>query len=53
VEKVKLLKKSVAAEINSLIISSIAKWKYKPATKNDFKVKTWKQIPITIKKIKE
>ncbi len=53
VEKVKLLKKSVSAEINSLIISSIAEWKYKPATKNDFKVKTWKQIPITIKKIKE
>lgn len=53
VEKVKLLKKSDSAEINTLVISSIAKWTYTPATKENIRVKTWKQIPITIKKNKE
>jgi len=50
IEKVKLIKKSNHMEINSLIISTIAKWKYKPAKKNNVKVKIWKSIPITIKK---
>ena len=50
VEKVKLIKKSNNMEINSLIISTVAKWKYKPASKNNIKVKIWKSIPITIKK---
>lgn len=53
IERVKLLRKSNSAEINTLIISSIAKWKYQPAQKAQVKVKTWKQIPITIKKDKE
>ncbi|MCK4835345.1 MAG: protein kinase [Candidatus Aminicenantes bacterium] len=53
IEKIKLLRKSSSAEINSLIISSIAKWEYKPAKKDKVRVKTWKQIPITIKKYKE
>lgn len=53
IERVKLLKKSALNEINSLIISSLAEWKYKPALKNNFRVKTWKQIPVTINKDKE
>jgi serine/threonine protein kinase/DNA-binding response OmpR family regulator len=53
IEKVKLLKKSSLAEINSLIISTLAEWKYKPAVKDNIRVKTWKQIPISINKDKE
>ena len=53
IERVKLLRKSNSAEINALIISSIARWKYQPARKDQVRVKTWKQIPITIKQDKE
>jgi TonB family protein len=48
VEKVKLLKRSSSMEINTLVISTLAKWTYKPGTKNGIRVKTWKSIPITI-----
>jgi len=50
IETVKLLKKSSLKRLNSLIIESIQKWKYKPATKNNIKVKVWKNKWIAIEK---
>jgi outer membrane biosynthesis protein TonB/flagellar basal body-associated protein FliL len=50
VEIVKLIKKSRMKKLNELISDSIKKWKFKPATKNNVKVKVWKNGWITIKK---
>jgi TonB family protein len=50
VETVKILKKSSLKKLNTLIIETIKKWKYKPATKNNIKVKVWKNKWIAIKK---
>lgn len=50
IETVKLLKKSSLNRLNNLIIETIKKWKYKPATKNSVKVKVWKNKWIAITK---
>jgi TonB family protein len=50
IETVKVLKKSSLKKLNTLIIETIQRWKYKPATKNNIKVKVWKNKWITIKK---
>lgn len=50
IETVKVLKKSSLKKLNTLIIESIQKWKYKPATKNNIKVKVWKNKWLSIKK---
>ena len=50
IETVKLLKKSSMKRLNNLIIETIKKWKYKPATKNNIKVKVWKNKWIAITK---
>jgi TonB family protein len=50
IETVKVLKKSSMKRLNTLIIETIQKWKYKPATKNNIKVKVWKNKWIAIKK---
>jgi protein TonB len=50
IETVKLLKKSSLQRLNNLIIETIRKWKYKPATKNNIKVKVWKNKWILITK---
>jgi len=50
IETVKVLKKSSLKKLNTLIIETIQKWKYKPATKNNIKVKVWKNKWIAIKK---
>jgi TonB family protein len=50
IETVKVLKKSSLKKLNTLIIETIQKWKYKPATKNNVKVKVWKNKWIAIQK---
>jgi serine/threonine protein kinase/DNA-binding NarL/FixJ family response regulator len=50
VQTVKLLKKSSIKKINSSIINTVKKWKFKPATKNKVRVKIWKNQWIVIKK---
>ena len=50
VESVRLIKKTSSKKINSLIIESISGWKFKPAVKNNVRVKVWKTISLTIKK---
>jgi protein TonB len=48
IETVKVLKKSSLKKLNTLIIETIQKWKYKPAKKNNIKVKVWKNKWIVI-----
>jgi outer membrane biosynthesis protein TonB len=50
VEGVRLIKKTSSKKINSLIIKSISGWKFKPAVKNNVRVKVWKTVSLTIKK---
>jgi serine/threonine protein kinase/DNA-binding response OmpR family regulator/outer membrane biosynthesis protein TonB len=50
VETVRIIKKSSVKRINDLIEKTIGGWKFKPAIKNNVKVKVWKTIPLTIKK---
>ena len=50
VEKIKVLKKSSIKKVNAIIVETIKKWRYKPATKNNVKVKVWKNKWIAIKK---
>jgi TonB family protein len=50
VETVKVLNQSSMNKLNNLIVDTIKKWKYKPATKNKVRVKVWKNNWITIKK---
>jgi len=50
IETVKVLKKSSLKKLNTLIIETIQNWKYKPATKNNIKVKVWKNKWISIQK---
>ena len=50
IEMVKVLKKSSMKKLNTLIIETIQKWKYKPATKNNVKVKVWKNKWILVQK---
>lgn len=50
IESVKVLNQSSLKKLNTLIIESIQKWKYKPATKNNIKVKVWKNKWIAIQK---
>ncbi|MCX6582070.1 MAG: protein kinase [Candidatus Aminicenantes bacterium] len=50
VVEVRLIKKSSAKKINTAIEKTIAVWKFKPAIKNNVRVKVWKTISLTIKK---
>ncbi|UCH95781.1 MAG: protein kinase [Candidatus Aminicenantes bacterium] len=50
VETVKVLNKSSLKRLNTLIIGTIKSWQYKPATKNNVRVKVWKNKWIAIKK---
>lgn len=50
VGEVRLIKKSSAKKINSVIEKTIASWKFKPAIKNNVRVKVWKTVSLTIKK---
>ncbi len=50
VGEVRLIKKTSVKKINSMIEKSIAGWKFKPAIKNNVRVKVWKTISLTIKK---
>lgn len=50
VETVKILKKSSLKKLNTLIEDTIKKWKFKPALKNNIRVKVWKNKWILIKK---
>jgi len=50
VETVKLIQKSSMKKLNSLVIETIKKWKFKPATKDNKKVKVWKNKWLAIKK---
>ncbi len=49
VERVRLIRKSSIKRTNNTIITTFKKWKYKPATKNNVKVKVWKSIQFTLK----
>lgn len=49
VESVKLIRKASRKRTNTIIVETIKKWKYKPATKNNVKVKVWKSIQFTLK----
>ncbi len=46
VEKVRMIKKSRNKKIDSVIIQTILKWKYKPAEEKGVKVKVWKTISL-------
>ena len=50
VETVRIVKPSSVKKINALIEKTIGRWKFKPAVKNNVRVKVWKTIPLTIKK---
>ena len=50
VERIKFIRKSQAPDLNMLLIGAINEWKFRPATKEGKKVKTWMTKPITIKK---
>ena len=50
VEKIKLIKRSNSPDLNLLIYSTVGNWKYKPAIKDNVRVKIWKTKTISIKK---
>ncbi|MCP5103212.1 MAG: protein kinase [bacterium] len=50
VEDLRLIRKSSVKKINALITKAIRSWKFKPAVKNNVKVKVWKTISLSIKK---
>jgi serine/threonine protein kinase/DNA-binding response OmpR family regulator len=50
IETVKVLNQSSLKKLNTIIIETIQNWKYKPATKNNIKVKVWKNKWIAIQK---
>lgn len=50
IETVKLLKKANRKKTNDIIINAIKKWKYKPATKNNVKVRVWETFSFTLKR---
>lgn len=50
VETVKLIQKSRMKKLNTLIEETVKKWKYKPAIKDNVKVKVWKNKWIAINK---
>ena len=50
IEKIKLIKKSNSPGLNLIIYSTVGKWKYKPAIKDNVRVKIWKTKTISIKK---
>lgn len=50
VESVKLIKKTNIGQVDDLIAAALKKWKYKPLTKGNVRVKTWKPVNVTIKK---
>ncbi len=50
VERIKLTRKSSSNKLNSLIYSTIVDWKFRPATKQNVRVKLWQTKTFTIKK---
>jgi serine/threonine protein kinase/DNA-binding response OmpR family regulator len=50
VERVFLLRKSRFKKLNELVEKTLLGWKYKPALKNNVKVKVWKTISFKITK---
>jgi TonB family protein len=50
VETVRIIKKSSSKRINALIEKAISRWRFKPAIKNNVRVKVWKTVSLTIKK---
>jgi len=50
VESVRFIRKSSSKKINVLIEKTISGWKFKPAVKNNIRVKVWKTVSLTIKK---
>jgi len=50
IEKIKLIKKSNSPDLNLIIYSTVGNWKYKPAIKDNVRVKIWKTKTISIKK---
>jgi len=46
VEKVRMIRKSRSKKIDTAIIQTILKWKYKPAEKDGVKVRVWKTINL-------
>ncbi len=50
VEIVKLIRKSTIKKLNSLIEETVKQWKFKPAAKDNVRVKVWKTKTMTIKK---
>ena len=50
VERVRFIRKSSSKKINALVEKTISGWKFKPAVKNNIRVKVWKTVSLTIKK---
>ncbi len=50
VESVRLIKKTSSKKINAIIEKTISGWKFKPAVKNNVRVKVWKTVSLAIKK---
>jgi TonB family protein len=50
VEDIRLIRKSGIKKINTMIEKTIRTWTFKPAVKNNVKVKVWKTVSFTLKK---
>jgi protein TonB len=50
VEQVKVIRKSKLKRLNAFIVETVKNWKFKPASKNNVKVKVWKNKWFVIKK---
>ena len=46
VTKIKILTANVAVDIKTLLENTLDKWKYKPAQKDNIKVKVWLTVPV-------
>ena len=46
VTKIKILTGNVATDIKSLLEDTLYKWKYKPALKDNVKVKVWLTVAV-------
>jgi len=50
IESLRLIKRSNIGRLNSLLLEVFKTWRYKPAIKNNVRVKVWKTIPVRINK---
>lgn len=50
VETLRLLRPSSSKRINGIVEKTISEWKFKPALKNNLRVRVWKTLSLTIKK---